>query len=217
MRGRKPLRVLVANGQPLISLALARLLQTDDRLSVVAETRDGPDTVEKACSLRPDVVVVDLKMPALDGIEVTRQILAAHPDMKVLVLSSVETDSSILRGLEAGASGYMSMDSQPETLVSSILAMAAGARVMSTQAACRVSEMLTGVLAAKEYYDGLTTREVQVLRLLAAGMTNNQIADRLRISDKTVRNHATSINHKLQTNNRGGATLYAFRKGLLPA
>src|SRR6202022_2269269 len=148
---------------------------------------DGLDAVKRAATLKPDVVLMDLKMPNLDGIEATRQILAEHPEIKVLILTTFDADTHILQALRAGASGYVLKDSQPAAIVSSILAVMTGERVMATAVANRVLDMLTGAATPKEFYDGLTAREVEILKLLATGQANKQIAYRLHISEKTVR------------------------------
>ena len=127
---------------------------------------------------------MDLKMPNLDGIEATRQIAAAHPGVKVLLLTTFEADNHVVQALRAGASGYILKDSKPDSIVSSLLAVMAGWRVMASVVANRVLEMLTGTTTPKEFYDGLTGREIAILKLLAGGMANKQIAYKLKISER---------------------------------
>jgi DNA-binding NarL/FixJ family response regulator len=158
---------------------------------------------------------MDLKMPNLDGAEATRQIVAEHPEVKVLILSTFDADSFVLQALRAGASGYVLKDSQPDAIVSSILAVVSGERVMANAVANRVLDMLTGTTTPKEFYNGLTAREVEILKLLATGLANKQIARRLQISEKTVRNHVSHMYEKLQIFDRSQAVLYAVRKGLV--
>jgi two-component system NarL family response regulator len=208
-------RVLIADDQTLFRAGLARLLESDQRVQVVGQAMDGLDAVKRAAALKPDVILMDLKMPNLDGIEATRQILADHPEIKVLILTTFDADTHILQALRAGASGYVLKDSQPAAIVSSILAVMTGERVMATAVANRVLDMLTGAATPKEFYDGLTAREVEILKLLATGQANKQIAYRLHISEKTVRNHVSHMYEKLQIYDRSQAVLYAVRKGLI--
>jgi len=207
--------VLIADDQTLFRVGLARLLEEDPRVQIVGQAGDGVEAVKLAGSLRPDVVLMDLKMPNLDGIEATRQISASHPAVKVLLLTTFEADNHVIQALKAGASGYILKDSRPESIVSSLLAVMAGERVMASAVANRVLEMLTGTTTPKEFYDGLTGREIEILKLLAGGMANKQIAYKLKISEKTVRNHVSNMYEKLNIYDRSQAVLYAVRKGLV--
>ena len=208
-------RVLIADDQTLFRSGLARLLDGDDRVSVVGEAVDGADAVKLALSLKPDVVLMDIKMPNLDGIEATRRIVSENPKIKVLMLTTFEADNHVIQALKAGASGYVFKDSQAGAIVSSVLAVVAGERVMASAVANRVLEMLTGATTPKEFYDGLTAREVEILKMLATGMANKQIAYKLGISEKTVRNHVSNMYEKLDIYDRAQAVLYAVRKGLV--
>jgi DNA-binding NarL/FixJ family response regulator len=211
----RPARVLIADDQTLFRSGLARLLDIDDRVTVVGEAVDGLDAVKLAASLKPDVVLMDIKMPNLDGIEAARRIISDNPKVKVLMLTTFEADNHVIQALKAGASGYVLKDSQASAIVSSLLAVVAGERVMASAVANRVLEMLTGATTPKEFYDGLTAREVEILKMLATGMPNKQIAFRLKISDKTVRNHVSNMYEKLNIFDRSQAVLYAVRKGLV--
>jgi DNA-binding NarL/FixJ family response regulator len=208
-------RVLIVDDQTLFRTGLAGLLGEDPRVEVVGQAADGVEAVKLAASLQPDVILMDVKMPNLDGIQATRQIVAAQPDVKVLVLTSIESDNQIIHALQAGARGYVLKDSTVESIVSSLVAVTSGERVMASAVANRVLEMLTGVSAPKDFYDGLTGREVEILRLVAGGMANKQIAFTLSISDKTVRNHMSNMYEKLDIRDRSTAVLYAVRKGLI--
>src|ERR1700693_1876851 len=208
-------RVLIADDQTLFRSGLARLLDSDDRVSVVGEAVDGLEAVKRAASLNPDVVLMDIKMPNIDGIEATRRIVSESPKSKVLMLTTFEADNHVIQALKAGASGYVLKDSEASAIVSSILAVVAGERVMASAVANRVLEMLTGATTPKEFYDGLTAREVEILKMLATGMANKQIAYKLKISEKTVRNHVSNMYEKLGIYDRAQAVLYAVRKGLV--
>jgi DNA-binding NarL/FixJ family response regulator len=210
-----PARVLVVDDQTLFRTGLASLLANDARVDVVGQAADGADAVKLAAKLKPDVVLMDIKMPSVDGIEATRQITELIPGVKVLMLTTFETDSQVIQALKAGASGYVLKDSSASAIVSSVLAVLSGERVMASAVANRVLEMLTGTTTPKEFYDGLTSREIEILKLLASGMANKQIAYRLKISEKTVRNHVSNTYEKLSINDRSQAVLYAVRKGLV--
>ena len=208
-------RVLVVDDQNLFRSGLVRLLEADSRVQVVGQAVDGLDVIKKVASLKPDVILMDLKMPNLDGIEATRRVLAEHPQIKILILTTFETDSYVLQALRAGASGYVLKDAQIDSVVSSILAVISGERVMASAVVNRVVEMLSGNSTPKEFYDGLTAREIEILKLIAMGQANAQIARRLDISDKTVRNHVSNMYEKLHIYDRSQVVLYGVRKGLV--
>ena len=211
----RAVRVLIADDQTLFRAGLARLLNEDPRVEVVGQAMDGADAAKLAAKQKPDVVLMDLKMPKVDGIEATRQIIEADPGVKVLILTTFETDSQVIQALKAGASGYVLKDSSPDAIVSSIVAVMSGEKVMASAVANRVLEMLSGTTTPKEFYDGLTNREIEILKLLANGMANKQIAYRLKISEKTVRNHVSNTYEKLGIYDRSQAVLYAVKKGLV--
>ncbi len=208
-------RVVIVDDQTLFRTGLARLLDEDPRVEVVGQAKDGADLIDRVASLNPDVILMDLKMPNIDGVEATRRIVAEHPEIKVLILSTFDADSYVLQALRAGASGYVLKDSQPDAIVSSILAIMSGERVMANAVANRVLDLLTGTATPKQFYDGLTAREIEILKLLANGLANKQIARSLAISEKTVRNHVSHMYEKLQIYDRSQAVLYAVRKGLV--
>jgi DNA-binding NarL/FixJ family response regulator len=217
IRRTRVARVVVVDDQTLFRSGLARLLSEDERVEVVGEASDGQDAVAKAVELNPDVMLMDIKMPTMNGIEATRKIVTEHPEIKILILTSFEADSYVIQALKAGASGYLLKDSQPEAIVASIVAVMAGERVMAGPVVNRVVDMLTGAATSKEFYDGLTAREIEILRLMGGGMANKQIAFHLKISEKTVRNHISSMYEKLNISDRSQAVLYAVRKGLVEA
>ncbi|MGA8014756.1 MAG: response regulator transcription factor [Candidatus Dormiibacterota bacterium] len=215
MINTKPIRVLIADDQTLFRAGLARLLDEDPRVTVVAQASDGVEAVRRCRESEPDVVLMDIKMPNLDGIKATEQIVASCPEIPVLILTSFEADSHVLAALRAGASGYVLKDSEPEAIISSIQSVRSGERVMAGPVAQRVLGMLTGDTTPKDFYDGLTAREIEILKLIAGGAANKQIAYKLSISEKTVRNHISNMYEKLQIFDRSQAVLYAARKGLV--
>jgi len=208
-------RVLIADDQTLFRSGLARLLEEDPRIALVGQASDGLDAIQKVSALKPDVVLMDLRMPGLDGAQATSKIIAEHPDVKVLILSTFDADSYVLQALRAGASGYILKDAEPSAIASSIMAVLSGERVMAGAVANRVLDMLTGTSTPKEFYDGLTAREVEILKLMASGQANKMIAFNLKISEKTVRNHISHIYEKLNIYDRAQAVIYAVRKALV--
>jgi DNA-binding NarL/FixJ family response regulator len=209
------IRLLVADDQTLFRRALVDLLERTPRLKVVDQVGDGRMAVKRALELQPDVVLMDIRMPEIDGVEATRLILAQRPATRILILTAFETDRHVLQALQAGASAYVLKDSEPDALITSILAVHAGQRVVTGAAANRVVEMLTNSGPTRAYYDNLTAREIEVLTLLASGLANKQIAHKIKISDKTVRNHISNIYEKVKVVDRSQAVLYAVRKGLV--
>ena len=215
MIATRAIGLLIADDQALFRSGLARLFADDVRVEVLGEAADGAEAVRLAARLKPDVVLMDLRMPNLDGVEATRQILTANPAVKVIVLTTFDTDNQVLLALQAGASGFALKDTTPEAIIHAIEAVMAGQRVMASQVAQRVLDMISGVKSPKDFYDGLTAREVEILRLVAGGQANKQVAYQLRISEKTVRNHISHIYEKLGIYDRTQAVLYAVRKGLI--
>ncbi len=212
---RAAVRVLIADDNALFRLGLARLLKDDRRLEVVADAADGQEAVEKASLHHPDVILMDARMPKMDGIEAMQRVNAEQPEVKVLVLSSFENDGDVLNAMRRGAGGYVLKDSLPAAIINSILAVDAGERVLSEKVADRMIEIASGARAMDENTDGMTSREIEVLKLMSTGLANKQIAYRLKISEKTVRNHISHIYEKIGVGDRAQAALYAVRKGLI--
>ena len=208
-------RLAVVDDQTLFRTGLTRMLGEDPRVEIVGQAANGEAAIQMVASTHPDVVLMDVKMPLLDGVEATRRIVAEHPQTKVLILTTFDADSYVIQALKAGASGYVLKDSQPEAIITSVLAVVSGERVMASAVANRVLDMLTGTTTPKEFYDGLTAREIEILKLLASGMANKQISYKLKISEKTVRNHVSNMYEKLGIYDRAQAVLYAVRKGLI--
>jgi DNA-binding NarL/FixJ family response regulator len=203
-------RILLAEDHPVVRAGLERLLANEHDFELVGAAANGAEGVELAGSLRPDVVLMDLSMPVLDGIEATRQIVAAHDGaVRVLVLTSFSDREQIMAALDAGASGYLLKDAEPEELVRGIRAAARGEAPLAPKAAREV-------LAARvEGPPGdLSARESEVLRLVARGLPNKLIARELEISEKTVKAHLTSVFHRIGVTDRTQAALWAQRHGI---
>ncbi|TMB86643.1 MAG: response regulator transcription factor [Chloroflexi bacterium] len=206
--------VMVVDDQTLFRRGLMMLLQSDTRIKIVDDAASGAEAMEKMGKNAADIVLLDIKMPVMDGIETTRRIINAFPKTKVLILTTFENDGYVVQALQAGASGYLLKDSQPEAILSAMLAIMSGERVMTQSVADQFLNLLNGSVP-KERYDGMTRREVEILKLLGQGLTNKQIAYRLKISEKTVRNHISNFYAKLGVGDRSQAVLYAVRKGLV--
>jgi DNA-binding NarL/FixJ family response regulator len=205
--------VMIVDDQTLFRRGLAKLLESDPRIRIVDDAANGAEAMEKIAANPPDVVLVDIKMPVMDGIETTRRIVSQYPDTRVLVLTTFENDGYVVQALRAGASGYLLKDAKPEAIVSAMLAILSGTRVMTQSVVEQFLNFVGG--SPKRRPDGMTPREVEILRLIGQGLTNKQIAYRLEISAKTVRNHMGNLYSKLGVGDRSQAVLYAVRKGLV--
>jgi DNA-binding NarL/FixJ family response regulator len=209
-------RVLIADDHTLVRESLAGLLQADAGIVVVAQAADGLETVEKALVTRPDVVITDLSMPRLGGLEVVRRLRETLPDTKVLVLTMHKEDEYVLQAVRAGASGYLVKDSAASELLAAVRSLHAGRGYFGPQAAMTLAEQLQHPeRALDDPYGRLTTREREVFHLLAEGLTTKEIARRLDISVKTAENHRGRVLDKLGTRNTAELVRYALRKGLL--
>ncbi len=203
-------RVLIADDHAVVRQGLRMFLALDDELEVVAEAADGEEALRLARQLRPDVVLMDLLMPRMDGIAATAAIRAELPDTEVIALTSVLENRSVVQAVKAGAIGYLLKDTQAEELCRAIKAAAAGQVQLSPEAAAR----LMREVLAPEGAEPLTERETEVLRLIAQGLANKEIAHRLGIAEKTVKSHVSAILAKLGVQSRTQAALYAAQIGM---
>lgn len=211
-----PVRVVVVDDQLLLREGIATLLELDERISVIGRGNNGQDAIDLARSLTPDVVLVDIRMPVVDGIEAIREIKASNPGIYVVILTSFVYDGYVVEGLMAGADGYLLKDASPAALISGVLAVAAGEQVIEPGVARHVADMLGKQSQDRRgVYDGLTPRELQMLAMIARGFVAKEIAHTLHISEKTVRNHVSNIYRKLDIYDRSQAVLYAIKKGLI--
>lgn len=205
------LRLLVVDDHPVVRAGIVGLLAGEPDLEVVGEAADGAEAVELARTVRPDVVLMDLRMPALDGAAATGRIVAADPTVRVVVLTTYETDTDILRAVEAGATGYLLKDTRREDLVEAVRAAARGETVLAPSVARRlVSQVRQGA-------DRLTPRELEVLAGVARGGSNAQIGAQLFITEATVKTHLLRIFAKLDVDDRTRAVTVALERGILPS
>jgi DNA-binding NarL/FixJ family response regulator len=212
-----PIRLVIADDQRLFRLGLAQLLSTDSRVEVVGLAADGEEAVRQCEMLRPDVVLLDLRMPGMAGLEATRRILALDAEAKVVILTASVRDGDVASAFESGASGYVLKDSEAEALVQSVLAVHLGAQVVTGTRDGQGPSLPGTARGPAGPEDKLTPSEHSILRLVAAGQGNRDIALHLGISEKTVRNHMSHIYDKLDVRDRSGALLYAMHKGLVDA
>lgn len=214
----RQVRVIVVDDQVLLREGVASLLERDARITVVGLGGTGRDAVALVDELRPDVALVDIRMPVLDGIAATREIKSRWPQTHVMILTSLTEDGLVIEGLDAGASGYVLKDSTPDVLIADVLAIAAGGNVLHPNVARQVAALLGKQnQARRDNYDGLTQRELQILSMLARGMAAKEIARAVHISEKTVRNHLSHIYAKLGISDRSQLMLWAIKKGLANA
>jgi DNA-binding NarL/FixJ family response regulator len=212
------IRLLIAEDETVVRMALSRLLAAEPDIEVVAEAANGEAAADLARRLKPDVVLTDLSMPRMDGIAATRQIRQDVPECAVVVLTIYHDDDHLFAAIKAGACGYVLKEAPAEQMVEAIRAAARGEGFMGPSLVGRVLDEFARVsrlrAASKEVFAELTRREMEVLELLGQGLKNKDIAARLFLSEKTVKNHISSIFDKLQVNDRTEAALLAAKHGL---
>ena len=208
------IRVVVADDHPAFRAGLRLMLGIAEDVEIVGEADDGERVIDVVQELRPDVVVMDLRMPGLDGIEATRRLLAIQPDLGVVVLTMFEDDESVFAAMRAGARGYLLKGAEQDEILRGIRAIAAGEAIFGPSIARRVVEhFASGVGSAKAAFPALTEREREVLELIASGRGNAVIAHELCLTLKTVRNHVSNIFAKLKVSDRAAAIVKARDAG----
>ena len=211
----EPIRVLVADDHPIFRDGLAMLLASVDGIEVVGTAADGAAAVASAVRLQPDVVVMGVQMPKLNGVEATRRLAADAPSIGILVLTMSEDDGTVFAAIRAGARGYLVKGAEQEEIVRAITTVAAGGAVFGATLALRIAEFFAaGPPAPTDAFPQLTAREREILDLLAAGRSNQQIAGALYLSPKTVRNNVSNVFAKLQVADRAEAIVRAREAGL---
>jgi len=207
-----PTRILLADDHRLFRQGLRHVCETAGNLIVVAEAKDGLQAVRLACETCPDVVLMDIQMPHLDGVEATRQIVTACPQVRVIVLTMYREDRYVFEAVKAGAQGYLLKDIDERELVEAVQRVARGEALIDPGLAARLLEEFRR-LSHVEGLEDLTEGEMQVLRLVAQGADNKTVAQMLHLSNRTVANRLSEIYHKLHVNSRTQAALLALRKG----
>ena len=210
------IRVLVADDQSMVRAGFRMLLSGEQDIEVVAEASNGLEAVDKAARFRPDVVLMDIRMPELDGLQATRRILAADDTARVLILTTFDLDEYIYEALRAGASGFVLKDDPPEQLIAAIRTVAAGDALLSPAITTGVIKQFTRIprpTPPKELQE-LSARELDVLRLIVRGLSNGEIAQELYISETTVKTHITHILQKLNLRDRVQAVVLAYQTGV---
>ena len=210
------IRVLVADDQSMVRAGFRMLLSVEPDIEVVAEASNGLEAIDKAARFRPNVVLMDIRMPELDGLEATRQILASDDEARILILTTFDLDEYVYEALRAGASGFVLKDDPPDQLLAAIRIVAAGEALLSPAITKRVIEKFTQIsqpTPPRELAD-LTDRELDVFRLIARGLSNVEIGKELYISDATVKTHITHILQKLNLRDRVQAVVLAHETRL---
>jgi DNA-binding NarL/FixJ family response regulator len=218
--GEGAIRVLIADDQALFRRGLHVVLDTEDGIEVVAEAENGEEAVERARELAPDVVLMDVRMPRLDGIEATRRVRSEVPTTKIIMLTVSDEEDDLYEAIKAGANGYLLKEISVEEVAESVRAVMQGQSLLSPSMASKLLNEFNALVKraeGKQQFDGpvLTNRELEVLRLVAKGMSNREIATELYISENTVKNHVRNILEKLHLHNRMEAVIYAVKERLL--
>ena len=205
-----PIRVVIADDHVILLKSLSELLNSAEDIQVMAEAVNGLEALEQTRLHQPDITILDLHMPEMDGIEATRQIMAEFPDAKILILSSSEVDKEIKTVMELGASGYLLKYSAPDQLINALRALTRGEGIVDSRILQKLMQ-----LSNKHDADALTEREMQILYLVAQGLSNQQIADQLFIAEVTVRSNVSRMLSKLNMQNRVQLATYAIRNGVI--
>lgn len=208
------IRILVVDDHPVVREGLVMMLGTQPDMEVVGEAGDGLVAVERAAALSPDVVLMDLEMPKLDGPEAIRRILAANPAARVLVLTAYDTDERILQAVQAGARGYLLKGVPRDEIFQAVRVVHQGGSLLQPAVATKLLNRV-GDLLREERAETLTDREMQVIELIAKGYRNKEIARDLAITERTVKFHANIIFHKLEVDSRTEAVSEALRRGII--
>jgi NarL family two-component system response regulator LiaR len=208
------IRILIADDHAIVRKGLHTLIGSEPSMEIVAEATDGIEAVEKARALNPDVILLDMMMPRMNGLEAIKQIKQENDQARILVLTSFSEDDKVFPSIKAGALGYLLKDSSPDQLLQAIRDVYQGEPSLHPSIALKLMRELNQPSNLPPTEEPLTEREVEVLRLVARGLTNQEIADTLVISERTVGNHIGNILSKLHLANRTQAALYALRQGL---
>ena len=215
------IRVLLADDQALVRSGFRMILDERDGIEVVGEAEDGAQAVELTRTLRPDVVLMDVRMPNVDGVEATRRLVAAGTDARIVILTTFDLDEYVYAAIRAGASGFLLKDVRPSELVDGIRVVAAGDALLAPSVTRRLLDRFAAALPDDENahplpsLESLTERELEVLKLLARGLSNTELAQQLFLSETTVKTHVSSVFRKLRLRDRAQAVVLAYELGLV--
>ncbi|RME41871.1 MAG: DNA-binding response regulator, partial [Caldilineae bacterium] len=212
----KPIRILLADDHTMLRQGIAQVLESQPDMTVVAQAGDGREALALARRHQPTIALLDINMPNMDGVEAARRITAELPETGVIILTMYRRDDYVFEAIKAGASGYLLKEAEMDDLLAAVRAVARGEAVIDPAIAGRVLAELRPSPPADPSEETLPERDVEILQLLAQGLSNQEIADRLFIAEKTVRNRLSLIFRRLHLKNRTEAALYAVRKGLAP-
>ena len=210
-----PIKILIADDHPVVREGLISMISHEQGFQVIGEARNGLEALTKTEELKPDVVLMDLRMPEMDGVEAIRQIAAIEPSVKFIILTTFSDDEDIFRGIEAGARAYLLKDAPREDLFKAIRAVYQGESLIQPVIASRLLDRFAELSKQSQSPEILTERETEVLKLIAKGAANKEIASQLNISNSTVKTHIASIFQKLGTNDRTEAVTQAMKRGII--
>ncbi|MBN1993787.1 MAG: response regulator transcription factor [Anaerolineae bacterium] len=213
----RPIRVLIADDHTMVRQGLSQICSTEADMQVVGQAANGQEACQLALQVEPDVVIMDINMPVLDGVQATRYITGAYPQAGVIILTMYRQDQYVFEAIKAGARAYLLKDADSEELLRAIRIVAGGEALLDSSIALKMMDEFRRLQGDPVGADGitqLTERELDILRLVAQGLENTEIGEQLGLSEKTIRNRLTTIFEKLHVNNRIQAALYALRQGL---
>jgi len=210
-----PISILIVDDHKMVREGLKVFVAMIPDMQIAGEARDGSEAVEMAALLKPDVILLDLVMPKMDGIEAAQKICQQNPQARILMVTSFAEDERVMAAIQAGASGYLLKDSSPQELETALRAISRGESYLPPNLACKVIQSINRPTRSAQVHEPLTTREREILKLVAAGHTNDEIAETFCLSPWTVRSHVWRIMKKLHLENRTQVAVYAIRSGSL--